>query len=528
MIFTKEQIDEIRERLSISGRKDTQFPPVSLPMSGEEFIALVQQGENKRVPIGTFYEEFARYIDGSERVDLLNVSRYAQQQSQSETIVPLTLEQAIEICPNDVKRPGQILTFLDSQSNEWVEWQYKGTNKEGWSTLTNWSEKTAGIVLVTNTGVATDNAGRKWQLTRYIETYVTPTSNWTYDGNSHPLATTNHEYVIYWADSPSALDSSTDTTIPTAKNAGTYTKYWKVKDMGGYPGTTGSIQVTVGKKAVTFASASASKTYDGNNVTASTEVTITGTISGETFEATAAGSAGPNAGNYKNTITITSSPIDVNTNYNIVKNEGDLVIAKANRTISWSTRPPSPIDAGTAITSNQCVATCSPSGTIGYYVGNTQISFPYTPSSTVTIVAKVVSDTNYNEASVSAQVVVNALPNVYAVSKLGNAPVPATLSDITNPNVAYTGRDIDIENGNGANGNFTNNAVLNCIYGEYPGRFKMSWFAVPSNKSLHIETLDGEPLDSMYTPTTIDSYRVYAQTSGVGNFFANNIKLVIS
>lgn len=528
MIFTKEQIDEIRERLSISGRKDTQFPSVLLPMLGEESIALIQQGENRVIPIWTFYEEFARYIDGSERVDLLNVSRYAQQQSQSETIVPLTLEQAIEICPNDVKRPGQILTFLDSQSYTWAEWQYKGTDKEGWNDITNWEVDTAGIVAVNSEGVAVDNAGRKWQLTRYIETYVTPRSNWTYDGTTKPLATTNPEYVIYWANTPEELVSSTDTTIPTAKNAGTYTKYWKVKDMGGYPGTTGSIQVTVGKKAVTFASASASKTYDGNNVTASTEVTITGTISGETFEASAVGSAGPNAGNYKNTITITSSPIDVNTNYNIVKNEGDLVIAKANRTISWSTRPPSPIDAGTAIASNQCVATCSPSGTIGYYVGNTQINFPYTPSSTVTIVAKVVSDTNYNEASVSAQVVVNALPNVYAVSKLSNAPVPTTLSDITNPNVAYTGRDVDVDGGNGANGNFTNNTVLNCTYGEYPGRFKMSWFAVPSNKSLHIETTEGENLDSMYTPTTIDSYRVYVQTSGVGNFFANNIKLVIS
>ena len=521
MIFTKEQIDEIRERLSISGRKDTQLPSVLLPMSGEESIALIQQGENRVIPIWTFYEEFARYIDGSERVDLLNVSRYAQQQSQSETIVPLTLSESIAICPNDVKRPGQILTFLDSQSNEWVEWQYKGINKEGWSTLTNWSEKTIGIVSVNSDGVAIDNAGRKWQLSRYIETYVTPASNWVYDGNSHLLATTNRDYVIYWADSPSALDSSTDTTIPTAKDAGTYTKYWKVKDTD----ITGTIQIVVSKKDITFASASASKTYDGNNITASTEVTITGAISGETFVAVAIGSAGPNAGVYANTINITSSPTGADTNYNILYNNGTLTINKVTRTLSWSNTPPTPINAGDTITSSQCVATPSPNvGTVKYYVNNSEISFPYTPASNVTIVAKVAADTNYTEASISAQVVVNDVVKRYAQSNNANAPVPTTDADIITPNSAY-----------GTSGDFPN--ITSGYYTiEYAA--KMAWFAIPKNKSitriysvsaaddwLNTNTSVGM---GIFETTNTSKYKVYYVKEGYRTVRSGTLQIYIS
>ena len=66
MIFTQEQINEIKQRLALSGSKDLQLPLANLPLSGEETIALVQQGENKRVSIEEFYEEFSQYIDGDE------------------------------------------------------------------------------------------------------------------------------------------------------------------------------------------------------------------------------------------------------------------------------------------------------------------------------------------------------------------------------------------------------------------------------------------------------------------------------
>lgn len=138
MIFTQEQINEIKQRLALSGSKDLQFPLAELPLTGEEVIAIVQNGENKRVSIEEFYEEFSQYIDGSERVDFFNVSRYAQRIADADNSIALTLAEAVELCPEDVKRGGQVITFVGNEGN-WAIWQYKGTTPENWNdTETSW------------------------------------------------------------------------------------------------------------------------------------------------------------------------------------------------------------------------------------------------------------------------------------------------------------------------------------------------------------------------------------------------------
>lgn len=94
MIFTQEQINEIKQRLALSGSKDLQLPLADLPLSGEETIALVQQGENKRVSIEEFYEEFSQYIDGSERQEAKDIAQNtAQSASSMENIVGVLKEQ---------------------------------------------------------------------------------------------------------------------------------------------------------------------------------------------------------------------------------------------------------------------------------------------------------------------------------------------------------------------------------------------------------------------------------------------------
>lgn len=138
MIFTQEQINEIKQRLALSGSKDLQFPLAELPLTGEEVIAIVQNGKNKRVSIEEFYEEFSQYIDGSERVDFFNVSRYAQRIADADNSIALTLAEAVELCPEDVKRGGQVITFVGNEGN-WAIWQYKGTTPENWNdTETSW------------------------------------------------------------------------------------------------------------------------------------------------------------------------------------------------------------------------------------------------------------------------------------------------------------------------------------------------------------------------------------------------------
>lgn len=69
MIFTQEQINEIRQRLSVSGVKDTQFPTAVLPLTGEEFLAITQYGENKKVPIKKFHENVTAIYQKTYVVD---------------------------------------------------------------------------------------------------------------------------------------------------------------------------------------------------------------------------------------------------------------------------------------------------------------------------------------------------------------------------------------------------------------------------------------------------------------------------
>ena len=131
MIFTQEQINEIKKRLALAGSKDYQLPLAYLPLQGDEIIAITQNGENKRMSIEEFYDEFAQYIDRSERVDFFNVSRYAQQIAEADESVILSLEEAAELCPNDVRRGGQVVTFINRE-NKWVVWQYTGVTPVDW------------------------------------------------------------------------------------------------------------------------------------------------------------------------------------------------------------------------------------------------------------------------------------------------------------------------------------------------------------------------------------------------------------
>lgn len=133
-MFTQEQISEIREKLALGGSTDKSLPLASLPLSGKEIIALVQDGSNKSVPIEEFYEEFSQYIDGSERVDFFNVSRYAQRITGAEASVSLTLAEAVALCPTDVRRGGQVITFIDNDG-DWAMWQYTATTANDWTSV---------------------------------------------------------------------------------------------------------------------------------------------------------------------------------------------------------------------------------------------------------------------------------------------------------------------------------------------------------------------------------------------------------
>ena len=50
-MFTKNQIQEIGRKLGLFGKKDTDFEDAKLPLSGEEYVVLVQNGKNVKTKV---------------------------------------------------------------------------------------------------------------------------------------------------------------------------------------------------------------------------------------------------------------------------------------------------------------------------------------------------------------------------------------------------------------------------------------------------------------------------------------------
>ena len=142
MIFTQEQINEIKQRLSLSGIKDSELDKLNLleyPITGKEVITIVKDGENLRISVEDLYEEFAKYIEQSEnKEDFFNVSVYLGRLDPEfeNAAKPCTLEEAINACPPYIRRAGQTISFLDSNNMKWETYQYIGTEDDDWMDIT--------------------------------------------------------------------------------------------------------------------------------------------------------------------------------------------------------------------------------------------------------------------------------------------------------------------------------------------------------------------------------------------------------
>lgn len=128
-MFTQEQINEIEQRLALKGSKDTQLPEAELPLKGDETVAIIQEGENRNLPV----EIFIKYpIEGA-----FNVSKYLQLINKEETLVKVSLENAVTSVPTMAKNEGQTIVFIDS-NNTWQCYQYQGDTIDDWNNLLKW------------------------------------------------------------------------------------------------------------------------------------------------------------------------------------------------------------------------------------------------------------------------------------------------------------------------------------------------------------------------------------------------------
>lgn len=148
MIFTQEQIVEIKERLALLGIKDTQIRMLTsdelLDLTGDESFVIVKDGENVRISLQELFNRVA-VIQASQDKDIFNVSNYVK--LQPNTSYPdgrITLEDAVDNTPITLQREGQIITFENTEGN-WKRYQMTAKQDASWSTY-NFEELGAPVI----------------------------------------------------------------------------------------------------------------------------------------------------------------------------------------------------------------------------------------------------------------------------------------------------------------------------------------------------------------------------------------------
>jgi hypothetical protein len=164
MYFTQDQIDEIVQRVAIRGVKDTQLNTADA-LTGEELIAIVQQGDNKQLSVDKFFDGWVSYIDRTGRVSIFNASVYAG--SLTSPYAFSSLIDAVTNLPVNIRRCGQIITYLSTDTN-WYAYQYVGTSIDitSWTNPNNWKAANVLQTLGDNAALPISQYG----VTRSIET----------------------------------------------------------------------------------------------------------------------------------------------------------------------------------------------------------------------------------------------------------------------------------------------------------------------------------------------------------------------
>lgn len=148
MIFTQEQIVEIKERLALLGIKDTQIRMLTsdelLDLTGDESFVIVKDGENVRISLQELFDRVA-VIQASQDKDIFNVSNYVKlQPNTSYHDGRITLEDAVDNTPITLQREGQIITFENTEG-KWKRYQMTAKQDASWSTY-NFEELGAPVV----------------------------------------------------------------------------------------------------------------------------------------------------------------------------------------------------------------------------------------------------------------------------------------------------------------------------------------------------------------------------------------------
>lgn len=128
MNFTREDILKIQNALLQLGRKDSEFKDANTPLNSDDYIAILQDGINKKVSINNLLSTLGLL----KKDDFINVSdRYDEYYIQ--------LSEAITIIANNKRKKGLVVTFQDLQG-DWKIYQFDGelnnfSNTDYWKDL---------------------------------------------------------------------------------------------------------------------------------------------------------------------------------------------------------------------------------------------------------------------------------------------------------------------------------------------------------------------------------------------------------
>ena len=268
-------------------------------------------------------------------------------------------------------------------------------------------------------------------------TYTAPASNnTTYNGSTQYLTTagsTSHGTIYYSLDG-----SSWSTSRKQGTNAGTYTSYWKLTGDAYHSDISStSITTTISKATPTTnlvvqqttypttayvyfysnVAGTVYETWNGTQLTASNyssasqrNVSVTAGNGSSTNECTV------DQGTYANswTIYIYFVPTDTTNYNNVAGGPKTLSVAKASRTISFSSAPSS-LDVGSTTTLSASPSAGSGEGTITYSSSNSSVAsisgstLTGVGTGTCTITATISEGTNYSSASISYIITVNKI-----------------------------------------------------------------------------------------------------------------------
>lgn len=125
-MFTKEQIEEIYNKLLLYSKKDSQFKEAVFPLSGDEKIAFLQNGAN----VISSMKELINDLDKNLNHDFVNIS--------SDFTTKYSLEEAISLVPSYMRKQGLVITFIEEKIGDWAIYQYKGVTIEEWEDSSKW------------------------------------------------------------------------------------------------------------------------------------------------------------------------------------------------------------------------------------------------------------------------------------------------------------------------------------------------------------------------------------------------------